>query len=126
MTEQLKAKSEGGERYYVREEIAAALKRDIVVIPVRVGREGQLPALPRASDLPPEIRNLVLYQKHDVPHENFGRDIAALIAAIQPSANRGSRDARRLDGHKIAGGVLAVATVAAIVALFWGLPISWH
>src|SRR5215470_16720232 len=41
--ELLKAKSASGERDYVREEIAAALKRKIVVVPARVGREGQLP-----------------------------------------------------------------------------------
>src|SRR5262245_16220087 len=41
-----------GSRDYVREEIAQALKRKIVVVPVRVGREGQLPPLPRAKHLP--------------------------------------------------------------------------
>jgi hypothetical protein len=51
--ELLKAKITSGERDHVREEIAAALQRRIVVIPVRVGREGQLPPLPRAGDLPP-------------------------------------------------------------------------
>ena len=39
----LKARASGPDRDYVREEIAEALKRKIVVIPVRVGREGQLP-----------------------------------------------------------------------------------
>jgi hypothetical protein len=43
----LKTKASGGDRDYVREEIAAALNRKIVVIPVRVGREGQLLPLPR-------------------------------------------------------------------------------
>jgi hypothetical protein len=54
-----------GERDYVREEIATALARGIVVIPVRVGREGDMPALPRPDELPEDIRDLVLYQKHD-------------------------------------------------------------
>ena len=48
----LTTRTASGERDYVREEIAAALKRNIVVIPVRVGREGSMPALPRADDLP--------------------------------------------------------------------------
>jgi hypothetical protein len=79
----LKAKITSGQRDHVREEIAAALQRRIVVIPVRVGREGQLPPLPRAEDLPSDIRDLVLYQKHDITHERFGRDIAELVEAIR-------------------------------------------
>jgi hypothetical protein len=81
--ELLKAKATSGERDHVREEIAAALQRRIMVIPVRVGREGQLPPLPRAGDLPSDISDLVLYQKHDVTHERFGRDIAELVEAIR-------------------------------------------
>ena len=46
-----KAKVASGERDYAREEIASALKRNIIVVPVRVGREGRLPSLPRAEDL---------------------------------------------------------------------------
>jgi hypothetical protein len=53
----LAAKTASGERDYVREEIAAALKREIVVIPVRVGREGSMPALPRPDELPEDIRD---------------------------------------------------------------------
>jgi len=78
----LKTKASTGDRDYVREEIAEALMRKIVVIPVRIGREGQLPSLPRADELPPEIRDLVHYQKHDVTYEQFRRDASALIEAI--------------------------------------------
>ena len=53
----LKTKASSGDRDYVRGEIASALRRKIVVIPVRVGREDQLPPLPRAKELPPEIRD---------------------------------------------------------------------
>jgi hypothetical protein len=84
----LKTKSASGERDYVREEIAQALKRGVVVIPVRVGRDGQMPPLPRSEELPDEIRNLVLFQKQDVAHEHFGRDIAELIEAIRKSGVR--------------------------------------
>src|SRR5262245_59897038 len=41
--ELLTAKGSDGERDYVREEIAMALKRGIVVIPVRVGQQGRMP-----------------------------------------------------------------------------------
>ena len=72
-----------GRRDYVRDEIAAALQREIIVIPVMMGREANMPALPRAQDLPENIRDLVLYQKHNIAHESFGRDAAHLIAALQ-------------------------------------------
>jgi hypothetical protein len=38
--------------------------------------------LPRRESLPPDIRDLVLHQRHDVGHERFRRGIADLIAAI--------------------------------------------
>jgi hypothetical protein len=72
-----------GKRDYVRDEIAAALQRDIIVIPVMMGREANMPPLPVAEDLPENIRDLVLYQKHNIAHESFGRDAAHLIAALQ-------------------------------------------
>jgi hypothetical protein len=79
----LSARTTSGARDYVREEIATALKRGIVVVPVRAGQEGRMLALPRADDLPQDIRDLVLHQKHDVAHESFGRDLADLISAIR-------------------------------------------
>jgi TPR repeat protein len=81
--ELLSGHASSGERDFVRDEIAAALKRDIVVIPVMIGREANMPALPRTNDLPEDIRELVLYQKHNIAHETFGRDAAELIAAIK-------------------------------------------
>lgn len=68
-----------GERDYVREEIATALKRGIVVIPVLIENA----RLPRAIDLPEDVRDLVLHQKHSVTHERFGRDVIELVEAIQ-------------------------------------------
>lgn len=102
----LTARAASSERDYVREEIAGALKNRIVVIPVRVGRDTQLAPLPRAEALPEDIRDLVHYQKHDVTHERFGRDISELIEAI--TAVRRARDAPKPWG-KIAGGAIATA-----------------
>lgn len=82
-TELLQARAASGEKDYVRHEIAGALERKIVVIPVRVGREGNLPKLPRADELPSDIRDLVKYQKQDVTHEHFKRDIGELVDAIK-------------------------------------------
>ena len=75
----LEARAESGERDYVREEIAAALAARIVVIPVLMDRA----PLPKAASLPEDIRELALYHKHDVVYESFGRDVQALIAAIE-------------------------------------------
>jgi hypothetical protein len=68
---------------YVRTEIATALRRGINVIPVMVGREGNMPRLPRPEELPEDIREFVQYQKHDVVHERFRRDIGDLIQAVE-------------------------------------------
>jgi hypothetical protein len=81
--ELLSACARDGKRDFVRDEIAAALKRDIVVIPVMTGREAHMPALPLPDDLPENIRELVLYQKQNIAHETFGRDAAELVAAIK-------------------------------------------
>jgi hypothetical protein len=70
-------------RDYVHDEITAALNRDIIVIPVMMGREDDMPALPLADELPEPIRDLVLHQKHNIAHESFGRDAAHLVATLQ-------------------------------------------
>ncbi len=120
----LAAKTAGNERDYVREEISAALQRRIVVIPARVGREGLLAPLPRAADLPEDIRELVQHQKHDVVHEKFGRDVAALADAI--AAVRKSKQAplpwRKLG---LAAGLVALLLGGGVVAyqrVFPGTP----
>jgi hypothetical protein len=106
-----------GKRDYVRDEIAAALQRDIIVIPVMMGREANMPPLPRAQDLPENIRDLVLYQKHNIAHESFGRDAAHLIAALQSllRERRGPRHWRALavaglSGLAVTGVLLAYST----------------
>jgi formylglycine-generating enzyme required for sulfatase activity len=112
--ELLAARTTSGERDYVREEIAAALKRGITVIPVRVGREGTMAALPRADQLPEDIRELVLHQKQDVAHERFGRDMVELVSALR--AVRAASAPPKPWG-KIAGG--AGAALAAALAVAW-------
>jgi hypothetical protein len=77
--ELLESRAASGERDYAREEIAAALKRKIVVIPVPM--DGA--ALPRVDSLPAGIRELVLYHKQGVAHDSFGRDVHALVHAIE-------------------------------------------
>jgi hypothetical protein len=88
----LAAKTASGERDYVRKEIAAALKREIAVIPVRVGREGSMPALPRPDELPGDIRDLVDYQKHDVAYERFGRDERQFKSTVKSGLKKSKDD----------------------------------
>jgi hypothetical protein len=78
-TELLAERTASGERDYVREEIADALARGIIVIPVLMDRA----LLPRATELPEDIRGLLSYQKHEIAYETFGRDAAALAEAIK-------------------------------------------
>ena len=77
--ELLAERHRSGERDYVREEIAGALERGIVVIPVLIERT----PLPRAAGLPEDIRDLVLHQVHEVAHARFGRDADDLVEAIR-------------------------------------------
>jgi TIR domain len=84
--ELLAARHARGERDYVREEIAGALQRGIVIIPVLIERT----PLPRIDALAEDIRDLVLHQTHEVSHARFGRDVAELVEAIR----RGRKAAR--------------------------------
>ncbi len=125
----LRARAASRERDYVREEIAAALERRIVVIPVRVGRDGQMPPLPRAEELPADIHELVLYQKHDVAHERFGRDMADLneaIVSVRKSIG-GERPSpiRAAPWGWIGASVVATLAVAYVGAHAAGFPVPW-
>jgi len=113
-----------GKRDYVRDEIAAALQRDIIVIPVMMGREANMPPLPRAQDLPENIRDLVLYQKHNIAHESFGRDAAHLIAALQ-SLLRERGGPRRWRSLAVAG-LAGLAVTGVLLAYSIGIAPQAH
>jgi len=100
-------------RDYVRDEIAAALQRDIIVITVMIGREANMPPLPLAQNLPENIRDLVLYQKHNIAHETFGRDAADLVASLRLvlRARRGPRPWRAIAAAAVVALMLAGAAL---------------
>jgi hypothetical protein len=100
-----------GKRDFVREEIAAALKRKIIVIPVLIGREGHMPPLPNPDDLPEDIRDLVLYEKHSIEHESFDRDTAQLTTEIK-SVLRSRRRAMPWRRIAVSGALAGVSMVA--------------
>src|SRR5262249_18003963 len=72
-----------GRRDYVREEIAGALQKDMVVVPVLIGREGNTPVLPSAQSLPENIRDLAAYQQVSIAHETFRRDADDLVSSLK-------------------------------------------
>jgi TIR domain/Bacterial extracellular solute-binding protein, family 7 len=124
--ELLAERSASGERDYVREEIAGALSRSIIVIPVLIERV----ALPRADALPEDIRDLVLHQKHVVTHDHFGRDMSDLVEAIRFARKSGTSTVpppsmrATSAGLKAAGAVGAIAA-AWIAAHYSGVPVPW-
>ncbi len=120
----LAAKQASGERDYVCEEISGALKRKIAIVPVRIGREGQLAPLPRPDDLPAEIRDLVHYQKHDVTHENFTRDVGALADAIT-AVRRHLGPGPRVPWGWVGATALGVAVAGYGGAHYAGLSVPW-
>jgi hypothetical protein len=91
------------ERDFVREEIAAALAKEITIIPILMDRA----PVPSAASLPEDICGLVFHQKQDIEHESFGRDVAALIEAIGRA--RYARRAQRRKQRTAPWGVLAAA-----------------
>lgn len=120
----LKERQSSTEGDFVREEIAAALKRAIPVIPVLIDRA----PLPRADQLPEDLRNLVMYHKHDVTHEHFGREVEELIAAIKANSPAGADDEGGAPARKwglIGGAAVAAIAVAVIGAHLAGLPLPW-
>jgi hypothetical protein len=64
---------------FVRIEIASALSKGKVVIPVLV--DGA--SMPRPEDLPPELRSLARRNSFEVSHVRFDSDIARLVRELQ-------------------------------------------
>ncbi len=117
----LNARIASKERDYVREEIAAALKRGAIVIPVLVDEA----ALPSPDDLPEDVRELVLYQAHAISHTRFGRDVDELVSGIK--ANRKAQKGGVRSAHSSAGlpwGKLAAAGLVGVVLLGGGAVYS--
>jgi hypothetical protein len=59
---------------FVRLEIEAALKRNVPVIPVLVERA----RMPKAEELPDDLKPLIKYQAAIVTHENFSGDMGRI------------------------------------------------
>src|SRR6266511_3782105 len=112
---------------FVAIEIAAALARNIRVIPVLV--DGA--RMPKAGDLPKSLKPLVRRQAIDLRHTHFGRDADALIEKISEAF--GGRPTR-VGRWRVAAGVVVVVVVVVVVLLLgWigllatglPLPLPW-
>lgn len=63
---------------FVRIEVAAALRRDIPVVPVCLDTT----IVPRASDLPEDLRDLARRNGERLSHESFDADVARLMQGL--------------------------------------------
>jgi hypothetical protein len=63
---------------FVRREVAAALGREVLTIPVLVGGA----SMPAAAELPPELRNLAYREAFELRDSRWGRDVADLTAYL--------------------------------------------
>lgn len=104
---------------YVRRELSVALERGIPILPVLV--DGA--SLPSPDQLPSEMQGLTLFQKQDVSHEYFGRDMDALTAAIS-SLVPAARRRRAAKTWRIAAALTACLGALAIASVIWA-PAFW-
>jgi hypothetical protein len=108
--ELLRARS--GTRDFVAEEIAAALRRGVTVIPALVGGAG----MPGENDLPPELASLARRQAIVLRDAEFRQNSGELVRAIR-SATAGGRSSKRLAWLLVAIGIV-IAILGSAVFLF--------
>ena len=119
----LDSKDESGRRRldnpddFVAVEIAAALARDIRVIPVLVDEA----RMPKADKLPDPIKLLARRNAVEVRHTHFGRDAEALIEKIRSAFDGGSVESR---SWRMMAMVLAGAAVPVVLLVGW-IGYSW-
>lgn len=65
---------------FVRLEVAAALRRNIPVVPVLV----QKATMPQAAELPPDLEPLAYRQAFELTHAKWESDVAALVQGLRP------------------------------------------
>jgi tetratricopeptide (TPR) repeat protein len=103
---------------FVAIEIAAALARNIRVIPVLI--DGA--RMPKEGELPKSLKPLARRQAIDLRHTHFGRDADALIEKIGEAL--GDRPVR-VGRWRVAAGVVAALLLLGWIGLFaTGMPLS--
>ena len=119
--ELLEKRERDGEHDYVRQELATALRRNMIVIPVLA--EGA--RLPRSASLPPDISAVVMHQKQEVTHERFVHDVNDLIRAIQLGTGQSGGARWR---YWAGAGAAAALAIAALLGrrLLWRQRLVWQ
>jgi tetratricopeptide (TPR) repeat protein len=97
---------------FVAIEIAAALARDVRVIPVLV--DGA--RMPKASELPDSLKALARRHAVDVRHAHFGHDAEALVAKMREALGDDEAGPRRWRVRAAIG----AAAVAVLLLIGWG------
>src|SRR5262249_61031461 len=108
---------------FVAIEIAAALARNIRVIPVLV--DGA--RMPKVGELPKSLKPLARRQAIDLRHTRFGRDADALIKKLSDAV----RDKPvRVGGWRVAAGVVALLLLGGVgrisTSMAQSLPGAWR
>jgi len=94
---------------FVAIEIAAALARDIRVIPVLV--DGA--RVPKASELPDSLKPLARRHAVDIRHTHFGHDAEALVARMREALGNHAVEPRRWRVRAAIGAAVAVLLLSA-------------
>jgi hypothetical protein len=122
----LDAKDESGVRRldnpddFVTIEIAAALARDIRVIPVLVDNA----RMPKADKLPEHIRPLVRRNAVEVRNTQFRRDAETLVARMREALGQKAGGQGRWRVRAAAGAAAVAVAVAVVVVVGWFAWIS--
>src|SRR5262249_5121822 len=104
---------------FVRLEIEAALKRDIVVMPVLV----QGAHMPSAEQLPPEIRDLAYRNGFELSHTRWESDIGEMIRRLDLDVPKLSRQVEHPPSRAAASNA-SIARTAEPRRRFLPLPIK--
>ena len=111
----LKARQASGAKDLMRDEIATALQRGAIVIPVLIDRASP----PQPEELPEDIRRLVARETEEVRHKYFDQDMAAVVRVIERRRREVPRTSSR--SNQIARWAGISACVSAIAAVGWVL-----
>jgi hypothetical protein len=109
-----------GEQDWVRQEIASALRRDILVLPVLVGGA----SMPRAENLPENIRGLARKQAAEISDSRWDYDTGEIFKTLERVVQPGSDARRSSSAGKVAWAVArgllwaSASAVALIVAIY--------
>jgi hypothetical protein len=95
---------------YLRLEIASALQRDIPVVPVLVRGA----RMPRADQLPPDLRELAYRNAVELTHARWKSDLQVLAQALKPYLD-GAAEASPAPSQTATAGVSALSTQSALI-----------